>query len=110
MTQNGTVDALYRVQTRLKELHDGHGLSWRAIAQRAEFSGLSHATLRDIAVTGRASASTRRKLGLPPERIRIAADVTAAQRDALHALAAARGMTWSELCRALADGELALTG
>ena len=48
-------------------------------------------------------------LECPPKRIRIAADVTAAQRDALHALAAARGMTWSELCRALADGELALT-
>ena len=110
MTRSDTVDALYSIRERLNELHDSHGMSWRVIAQRAEFSDLSHATLRDIAVTGRASASTRRKLGLPPERIRIAADVTAAQRDALHALAAERGLTWSELCRALADGEVALAG
>ncbi|MDI9547615.1 MAG: hypothetical protein QM346_08425 [Chloroflexota bacterium] len=60
MTRNGTVDALYRVQARLNELHDSHGMSWRVIAQRAEFSDLSHATLRDIAETARASAKTRR--------------------------------------------------
>ncbi len=48
-------------------------------------------------------------LECPPTRVRLAADVTAEQRNTLHALAAARGMTWSELCRALADGELTLT-
>ena len=106
MKQNGTVDALDSIRKRLNALHDGRDLSWRAIAQRAEFCGLSHGTLRDIATTGRASAKTRRRLGLPAERTRLAADVTPAQRDCLHALAAERGMTWSELCRALADEEM----
>lgn len=45
-----------------------------------------------------------------PGQVRLAASLTPAQRARLHALAAARGLTWSELCRALADGELALTG
>ena len=56
MPQNSTVDALYRVQARPNELHEAAGLSWRDIAAQREYSGLSHATLRDIAVTGRASA------------------------------------------------------
>jgi hypothetical protein len=60
MTRNGTVDALYGVQERLKELHNSRDMSWRAIAARREFAGLSHATLRDIAETARASAKTRR--------------------------------------------------
>lgn len=106
MANNGTVDALDSIRKRLKALHDGRGLSWRVIAQRGEFCGLSHATLRDIAVTGRASTRTRRRLGLPAKRTRLAADVTPAQRDALRALVAERGMTWSEYCRALADEEM----
>ena len=42
--------------------------------------------------------------------VRLAASVTPEQRERLRELAAERGLTWSELCRALADGELALTG
>jgi hypothetical protein len=38
--------------------------------------------------------------------VRLAASVTAEQRARLHALAAERGMTWSEYCRALADEEM----
>lgn len=52
-------------------------------------------------VTGPPATKGRRKRN--DTRIRIAADVTAAQRDALHALAAERGLTWSEYCRKLAD-------
>lgn len=49
-------------------------------------------------------------LSCPPARTRLAADVTPEQRDRLRELAAKRGMTWSELCRALADGEVTLAG
>lgn len=49
-------------------------------------------------------------LAPPQTRIRIAADVTAVQRDRLHAIANQHGMTWSELCQALADNKLTLNG
>jgi hypothetical protein len=45
----------------------------------------------------------RKSNGQRKRRTRLAADVTPAQRDTLHALAAQAGMTWTEYCRSLAD-------
>lgn len=101
-----SVDPLYAVADRLNDLHDRAGLSWREIARSVEFEGISHTTLRDIAKKRRASRKTRQRLGLPPQRIRIAADVSPDQRSRLHNLAAGLGHTWSSLCQALADGAL----
>jgi hypothetical protein len=41
-------------------------------------------------------------------RTQISANVTQEQRDALQAIAAAEGLSWSELCGRLADGKLAV--
>lgn len=38
-------------------------------------------------------------------QIRLAASVTEEEREALHALAASQGKTWTEFCKALAAGE-----
>lgn len=89
---------------RLWSLHDGDGLSWRKIASMDEFRGLSPAELWRIAQGHGIGRKAARVLGLPPRRTRIAADVTAEQRDMLHEMAAAYGMSWSELCRRLAEG------
>jgi len=64
------VQALYGLRTRLNELHDTSGLSWREIALQPEFSGISHATLRAIA-NGRdpRDPHLRRLLGLPPRAV-----------------------------------------
>ena len=47
----------------------------------------------------------REKGLIPPKetRCRIAADVTPAQRDRLHEIAAEKGLTWSQYCQRLAD-------
>lgn len=65
-----TVQRLYALRTRLNELHDTSGLSWRQIALQREFSGISHATLRAIA-NGRdpRNPHLRRLLGLPPRAV-----------------------------------------
>lgn len=67
---NATVQPLYALQERLNELHDTSGLSWREIAARDEFCGISFATLQAIA-KGREphDPRTRRKLGLPPRAV-----------------------------------------
>lgn len=67
---DATVHALYGLRTRLNELHDTSGLSWRQIALQREFSGISHATLRAIA-NGRdpRNPRQRRMLGLPPRPV-----------------------------------------
>jgi len=65
------VQALYALRTRLNELHDTSGLSWRQIAARDEYEGVSHATLQAIAVDGRdpISPQLRRFLRLPPRAV-----------------------------------------
>ena len=67
---NAPVHALYGLRTRLNELHDASGLSWRQIAARDEFRGISFATLRGIA-NGRDPLNPRhrRMLGLPPRAV-----------------------------------------
>lgn len=68
---DATVHALYGLRTRLNELHDTSGLSWREIALQPEFCGISHSTLRAIAVDGRdpRDPRQRRMLGLPPRAV-----------------------------------------
>lgn len=68
---DATVHALYGLRTRLNELHDTSGLSWRQIALQPEFKGISHSTLRAIAVDGRdpLDPKHRRMLGLPPRAV-----------------------------------------
>lgn len=65
------VQALYALQERLNALHDTSGLSWREIALQPEFCGISHSTLRAIAVDGRdpRDPRQRRMLGLPPRPV-----------------------------------------
>ncbi len=71
MTANATVQTLDTLRTRLNHLHDRCGLSWRKIASQAEFAGVSHSTLRAIAVDGRdpISPQLRRWLRLPPRPV-----------------------------------------
>jgi len=68
---NDSVQALYTLRERLNALHDTSGLSWREIAARPEFAGVSHGTLRAIAVDGRdpISPQMRRWLRLPPRPV-----------------------------------------
>lgn len=68
---NAPVQTLYGLQERLNALHDTSGLSWRQIASQPEFKGISHSTLRAIAVDGRDPVSPRHRriLGLPPRAV-----------------------------------------
>ncbi len=68
---NAPVQTLYGLQERLNALHDTSGLSWRQIASQPEFKGISHSTLRAIAVDGRdpISPQLRRFLRLPPRAV-----------------------------------------
>lgn len=68
---NDSVQALYTLRERLNALHDTSGLSWREIASQREFEGISHSTLRAIAVDGRdpISPQLRRWLRLPPRPV-----------------------------------------
>jgi hypothetical protein len=95
------------LKKRLQQMHGANGssgMSWHRIAKLDEFNGVSPATLWRIVNTDYVPKGRVRKcLGLPPLRVRIAADVTTEQRDALHALAAQHGRSWSEYCRELAD-------
>lgn len=47
----------------------------------------------------------RKRVKQAQTRIRLAADVTEAQRQALKKLASGYGLTWSQLCQELADGK-----
>jgi len=87
----------------LNALYDECG-AWRIVART--IGGVSPALCWKVANGQCRSAKMDYALGIKETRTRIAADVTPAQRDALHALAAERGLTWSEYCRKLADGEL----
>ena len=75
----------------LKAVADMYGVdvdeAWRAINE-----GYVSPSLIDSVETGQT-------------RTRIAADVTREQREALQAIAAAEGLSWSELCGRLADGK-----
>lgn len=68
---NAPVQTLYGLQERLNALHDTSRLSWRQIALQPEFKGISHSTLRAIAVDGRdpLDPKHRRMLGLPPRAV-----------------------------------------
>jgi hypothetical protein len=44
------VETFYGVKKRLKELHDTYGLSWRKIASRDDFRGVSPTVLYDMVV------------------------------------------------------------
>ena len=60
-----SVQALYKLRRRLKQLCDEQGMKWREIGEMAEFNGVSFGTLNAI-YHGREpkDLSTRRKLGL----------------------------------------------
>lgn len=104
MDSNGPVDELYALRQRLTRLHDTDGLSWREIATRREFRGVSHATLRDIAAGRDPSPRTRRRLGLGARRVRLAADVSAEQRKTLQDWSRRCGFdSWSAYCQWFAD-------
>jgi len=83
------------MQNRYKRLG-----TWRKVA--AEVGKVSPMLCWKVA-NGAWSAKLARRVGLAESRVRIRADVTRAQRDRLHAIAAAEGLTWSEYCRRLAD-------
>lgn len=59
-----SVGSLYGARLRLKWLHDVQGLSWRKIARRGEYSGVSHSTLRDISSGAEPSTETCRLLDI----------------------------------------------
>ena len=61
---NYAVEQLYRVKSRIIDLHDTQGKSWREIADMDEFRGVSHATLRDIAKGANPSRETCKVLGV----------------------------------------------
>ena len=61
-----TVQTLYTLRARLKQLCDIQNMKWRAIGEMPEFNGVSFGTLNAI-YHGREpkATETRRKLGLP---------------------------------------------
>ena len=61
-----TVQTLYTLRARLKQLCDIQNMKWRAIGEMPEFNGVSFGTLNAI-YHGREpkAIETRRKLGLP---------------------------------------------
>jgi hypothetical protein len=97
------VTACNSLMARLNELRDSGSSSWRQIARRPEFLGISATTLWKVSRGYRPKGKTRELLGLPVTRVRIAADVTEAQRSALRELATSCNLSWSEYCRELAD-------
>lgn len=101
---NRRVEAQNRAQERLRHLNKALGLSWRKIAKMDDFRGISHATLWSIAndPNFEPSAAVARKLGWPPKRPRIAADLADQKQQALaKELAASYNCTWSELVQAI---------
>lgn len=105
---NDYVTACNSIQERLNYLHDAKRLSWRQIAQRPEFSCVSPTMLWKVANGYRPRGKTRELLGLPPSRVRIAADVTEQQRETLNDMAFELNMSYSEMMQALADGDISL--
>lgn len=97
--------ACNKLRSELNTLHEGKGMSWPAISKLDKYSSVSYATLWKIAKGYNPRGETARRLGIPPTRTRIAADVSKEQRERLKGLAASYGMTFSEFIRALADGE-----
>ena len=91
------------VVSELKRLLEVHG-TYRAVAREI---GVNHGIIwmacrpkRDRYV----SACLYKALGInKSDRVRICADVTESQRQALKELAAREGLTWSEYCRRIAD-------
>ena len=76
--------------------------SWRKVGE--ELGGFNPALCWKVAHGRCKSTRLETALGVHETRTRIAADVSPAQRAALHRMAAAEGVTWSEWCRRLADG------
>jgi hypothetical protein len=101
---NKYVEAVNRLKADLNRLHDSKSLSWGEIVKRPKYSCVSKATAWRIATTGyMPTGQTRILLNLPPSRVRISADVTEPQRQALHDWSAQWNMSWSEFCREMAD-------
>jgi hypothetical protein len=103
------VTELNSLRIELDRLHGTQGLSWREIARIKRFSGMTPTMLWRIAGGYEPKGDVRKMLGLPPTRVRLAADVTEEQRAALQRFAARIGHTsWSDYCQALANEKLNL--
>ena len=63
--KEGTVQPLYSLQLRLKDLHDTQHISWRKIAEMDEYAGVSHTALSRIAKGIEPGNDVRKKLHLP---------------------------------------------
>jgi hypothetical protein len=96
------VTELNSLRIELDRLHGTQGLSWREIARIKRFSGMTPTMLWRIAGGYEPKGDVRKMLGLPPTRVRLAADVCEQQRLALQLMAEdVFGMSWSELCQDL---------
>lgn len=97
------VQALNTLRGELYDLHYTQGLSWRKIANLGRFRGIGPAMLWRIDQGYDPKGKTREKLGLPATRYRLAADVTAEQREALRELMEYCEADWTTFARALAN-------
>lgn len=89
------------VRAGLGVLRRGYGLAWRDIAALDEYAGIPAGTLCSIAKGGEVPRKYRRRLGVSKEtpRLRLVAQVTETEYNAVKVAAEREGVTMAEYIR-----------